>query len=186
MWFTKSSSICKNLRFIWHLDCHQISNLPPLLHAENCCTIADKMHSKTEASLIHFSWNFYRIFFHKCRACIPNFKPIQIDLFTQTWLRSLLAQIFNFRQISIHWAILHQIWIKLETNLFEYFHKTYIHPIHLLNVISWNYPTQTNPNLITKLFNPFNHLIASNIAYLSNSINSYAPKWNNQQEIYLG
>jgi hypothetical protein len=149
MCFTKSSSNCKNSNFFWLLDCYQISNLPPLLHAKNCCTIADKMHSKTEASLIQFSWNFYSIFFHKCRACILNFKPIQIDLITQTWLRSLLAQIFNFGQISIHWAILHQIWINLETNLFEYFHKTYIHPIHLLNVISWIYPTQINSNLIT-------------------------------------
>ena len=33
---------------------------------------------------------------------------------------------------------------------------------------------------------PFNHLVASNITYLCNSINSYAPKWNDQQEIYLG
>jgi hypothetical protein len=113
MWFTKSYSNCKNLRFIWHLDCYQISNLPPLLHAENCCTIADKMHSKTEASLIQFSWNFYSIFFHKCRACILNFTPIQIDLITQTWLRSLLAQIFNVGQISIH----ELFFIKSESNL---------------------------------------------------------------------
>jgi hypothetical protein len=149
MWFTKSSSSCKNLRFIWHIDCYQISNLPPLLHAENCCTIADKMYSKAEASLIQFSWNLYSILYHKSRACMPNFMPIQYDLVTQTQTWSHLAQIFNFGQISIHWAMLHQIWIKLETNLFEYFHKTYIHPIHLLNVISWIYPTQINSNLIT-------------------------------------
>jgi hypothetical protein len=113
MWFTKSYSNSKNLSFIWHLDCYQISNLPPLLHAENCCIIADKMYSKVEASLIQFSWNFYSIFFHKCRACMPNFKPIQIDLITQTWLRSLLAQIFNIGQISIHELFFN----KYESNL---------------------------------------------------------------------
>jgi hypothetical protein len=113
MWFTKSYSNCKNLRFIWHPDCYQISNLPPLLHAENRCTIADKMYSKVKASLIHFSWNFYSILFHKCRACIPNFKPIQIDLIIQTQTWSLLAQIFNFGQISIH----ELFFIKSESNL---------------------------------------------------------------------
>jgi hypothetical protein len=113
MCITKSSSSCKNLSFIWLLYCYQILILPPLLHAENCCTKADKMHSKTEASLIQFSWNFYSIFFHKCRACIPNFKPIQIDLITQTWLRSQLAQILNNGQISIH----ELFFIKSESNL---------------------------------------------------------------------
>jgi hypothetical protein len=113
MCLTKSSRGCKNLRFIWHLDCYQISNLSPLLHAENCCTIADKIHSKTEASLIQFLWNLYSISYHKPRALIPNFKPIQIDLITQTWLRSQLAQIFNFGQISIH----ELFFIKCESNL---------------------------------------------------------------------
>jgi hypothetical protein len=111
--FTKSSSSCKNLIFIWLLDCYQISILPPLLHAENCCTIADKIHSKTEASLIQFLWNLYSFLYHKTRACIPNFKPIQIDLITQTWLRSQLAQIFNVGQISIH----ELFFIKCESNL---------------------------------------------------------------------
>ena len=95
--FTKSSSICKNLGFIWLLDCYQISILLPLLHAENCCTIADKIYSKTKASLIQFSWNFNIISYHKSRACIPNFKPIQIDLITQTQTWSQLAQIFKYR-----------------------------------------------------------------------------------------
>jgi hypothetical protein len=158
MWFTKSSSNCKNLSFIWLLDCYQISILPPLLHAENCCTIAYKMYSKTEASLVQFLWNLYSILYHKSRACIPNFKSIQYDLVTQTQTWSQLAQIFNNGQISIHWAILHQMWINLEINLFEHSHKTYIHSIHLLNVILWIYPTQINPNLITK------HLIRSIIS----------------------
>jgi hypothetical protein len=114
MCLTKSSSSCKNLSFILLLDCYQISNLPPLLHAENCCTIADKIHSKTEASFIQFLWNLYIISYHKSRACIPNFKPIQKDLITQTWLRSQLAQIFNSGQISIHWTILHQIELNLK------------------------------------------------------------------------
>jgi hypothetical protein len=150
MCITKSSSSYKNLSFIWLLDYYQISILPPLLHAENYCTIAYKMYSKIIAFLVQFSWNFYSISYHKFRACIPNFKPIQIDLVTQTWLRSQLAQIFNIGQIWIHWAILHQMWIKLETNLFEYFHKTYTYSNHLLNVISWIYPTQINSNLIAK------------------------------------
>ena len=150
----------------------------------NCCTMVDKIHSKTEVSLIQSSWNLYRILHHKSRECIPNFRPIQIDLVTQTQTWSQLAQIFNLGQISITWAILYQMWIKLETNLFEYFHKTYIHLIHLI-VISWIYPTQINPNLITEHLST-QTLIASNIAYLSNSINSYAPKRNDQQGIYLG
>jgi len=113
MFFTKSSSSCKNFSFIWFLDCYQISILPPLLHAENCCTIADKIHSKTRVSLIQSSWNFYSIFYHKCTACIPNFKPFQIDLITQTQTWSQLAQIFNIGRISSNWAILFQI----ESNL---------------------------------------------------------------------
>jgi hypothetical protein len=91
MWFTKLSSSCKNLSFIWLPDCYQILILPPLLYAENCCTIADKIYSKTEAFLIQFSWNLYSILYHKSRACTPNFKPIQINLITQTCLRSLLT-----------------------------------------------------------------------------------------------
>ena len=81
MWFTKLSSSCKNLSFIWLLDCYQISILPPLLHAENCCTIVDKIHFKTEAFLIQFSWKFYSILYHKSRACTPIFytNPISFD-----------------------------------------------------------------------------------------------------------
>ena len=149
MCFTKLFSSCKNLSSVWLIDCYQISIHPPLLHAKNWCTIADKIYSKTKASLIQFSWNFNIISYHKSRACIPNFKPIQIDLITQAQTWSQLAQIFNFGQISITWAILHQIWIKLETNLFEYLHKTYIYSNHLLKVISWIYPTQINSTLIT-------------------------------------
>ena len=88
MWFTKSYSSCKNLSLIWlHMNCHQ-SNLPPLIQAENCCTITDKIYSKTIASLIQFSWNFYIISYHESRECTPFFMPIQIYLITQTWLRS--------------------------------------------------------------------------------------------------
>jgi hypothetical protein len=92
MCFTKSSSSCKNLSFIWLLDCYQNSILPPLLHGENCCTIADKIHSKTEASLIQFSWNFYSISYDKSRACKPIFMS-----FTLTWLKSQLTQILQYR-----------------------------------------------------------------------------------------
>jgi len=113
MSFTKSSSSCKNFSFILLLDCYQISILPPLPHAEICCTIADKIHSKTEVSLIQFSWNFYSIFYDKCKACMPNFKPFQIDLSTQTQTWSLLAQFFNNGQISSNWAIL----VQIESNL---------------------------------------------------------------------
>ena len=114
MWFTKLYNSCKNLSFIWLLDCYYISILPPLLHAKNCCTIADKIHSKIEASLIQFSWNSCSILYHKSRACIPNFKPIQIDLITQTWLRSQLAQIFKYRTDFNTWAILPQIELNLK------------------------------------------------------------------------
>jgi hypothetical protein len=139
MCFTKSSSSCKNLSFIWHLDCYQISILSPLLHAENCCTIADKIHSKTETSLIQFSWNSYNNLYHKSRACILNFKPIQIDLITQTQTWSQLAQIFNNWQIST----LELFCIKSESNLKSIClnnFMTYIHSVHLLKVISWTYP----------------------------------------------
>jgi hypothetical protein len=91
MCFTKSSSSCKYLGFIWLLDCYQIPILPPLLYAKNWCTIADKIYSKTKASLIQFLWNLYNILYHKSRACIPNFKPIQLDMITQTWLKSQLT-----------------------------------------------------------------------------------------------
>ena len=124
MWFNKLYSICKNLSFILLLDCYQISILLPLLYAENCCTIADKIYYKTKVSLIQFSWNLYRILYHKFRACIPNFKPIQIDLITQTWLRSQLAQILQYRTDFNQLSYTSSNWIKLETNLFEYFHKT--------------------------------------------------------------
>ena len=89
----------------------------------------------------------------------------------------------NLRQISITWAILHQMWIKLETNLFEYIHKTYIHSNHLLKVISWIYPTQINPTLITNqlsiqstyskqlcIFVPFNQLICTQIKWSTRDI----------------
>ena len=141
MCFTKSSSSCKSLGFIWLLDCYQISILAPLLYAENCCTMADKIYFKTEAFLIQFSWNLYKILLHKSRACIPNLKAVQIDMITQTWLRSQLPQILQYRTYFNHLSILHQMWIKLETNLFEYFRKIYIHSIHLLKVILWIYPT---------------------------------------------
>ena len=127
----------------------------------------------------------FSILYHKSRACIPNFKPIQIDLITETQTWSQLAQIFNLGQISITWAILYQMWIKLETNLFEYFHKTYIHSIHLLKVILWIYPTQINPNLITKhlsiqsshskqhcIFIQFNQLICTQMKW---SIRDWTP-----------
>ena len=77
MGFTKLSSSHKNFSFIWSHMTAKILILPPLLHAENCCTIADKNHSKTEAFLIQFPWNFYSISYHKSRACTPIFKPIQ-------------------------------------------------------------------------------------------------------------
>ena len=113
MSLTKSYISCKNLSFIWLLDCYQISIIPPLLYAKNCCTIADKIHSKTEASLIQFSWNFYSILYHKSRACTSIFIPIQIDLITQTQTWSQLAQFFNFGQISTNWATL----LQIESNL---------------------------------------------------------------------
>ena len=77
VFFTKLSSSCNNLSFIWLLDCYQISYLLTLLHAENCCTIADKIYSKTKAFLIQFSWKLYNILYHKSRACTPIFIPIQ-------------------------------------------------------------------------------------------------------------
>ena len=90
---------------------------------------------------------------------------------------------FQYRTDSNYWAILHQIWIKIETNLFEYFHKTYIHSIHSLKVISWIYPTQINPNLITKqlsiqssyskqhcIFIQFNQLICTQMKWSTRDI----------------
>ena len=127
MWFTKSSSSCKNLSFIWLLDCYQISILPPLLHAENCCTIADNIYSKTKVSLIQFSWDFYRIFYDKCTACIPNFKPFQRDFVTQTQTWYLLAQVFNIWQISSNWAIL----VQIEPNLKSTWLNTLIRQISI-------------------------------------------------------
>jgi hypothetical protein len=185
--FIKSSSSCKILDFIWLLDCYLISILPPLLHAENYYTIADKIYSKTEASLIQFSWNLHILYHkYKYRACIPNFKPIQIDLITQTWLWSQLAQIFNHRIDFLSWAILHQMWINLEINLFGHFHKD----IYLFNPLTKSHLMNLSNTNQFKLdywaIYPFKHHIASNIAYLSNSINSYIPKWNDQLEIYFG
>jgi hypothetical protein len=138
------------LSFIWLIDCYQILIIPPLLHAENYCTIANKIYSKTKAFLIQFSWHLCSILYHKSRACIPNFKPIQIDLITQTWLRSQLTEILQYRTYFNQLSYTSSKWIKHKTNFIEYFHKTYIHSIHLLKVISWIYPTQINPNLITK------------------------------------
>jgi len=56
----------------------------------------------------------------------------------------LINNIFQHIELSI------SIWTKLEIDLFNYFYKTYIHSIHSLKVISWIYPIQINPNLITK------------------------------------
>jgi len=74
-------------------------------------------------------------------------------------------------------------WIKLEINLIEYFHKTYINSIHLLKVISWTYPTRINPNLITKhlsiqttyskqhcIFIQFNQLICTQMNVVNKDI----------------
>jgi hypothetical protein len=134
---------------IWlHMNCQQ-SNLPSALCVENCCTKVDKIHSKTEAYLIQFSWNFYRNLCHKSRACIPNFKPIQIDLVTQAWLRSQLAQIFAIKD---RFQSLELYFIKCELTLKLTCLNTltrHIHSIHLLKVILWIYPTQINPNLTT-------------------------------------
>jgi len=127
MWFTESSSSCKNLIFFWLRDCYQISVLPPLLHAEICCTIAEKIHSKNEVSLIQFSWNFYSIFYDNCTTWIPNFKPFQIDFITQTQTWSQLAQIFNIGQISSNWAIL----LQIESNLKSTWLNTFIRHISI-------------------------------------------------------
>ena len=127
MWFTKSYSICKNFSFFWILDCYQISILRALLHAENCCTIADKIHSKTEVSLIQFLWNFYSIFYDKCTACIQNFNIFQIDLISQTQTWSLLAQFFNVGQISSNWAIL----VQIESNLKSTWLNTFTRHIYI-------------------------------------------------------
>ena len=110
---TKSSSSHKKLSFNAFLDCYQISHLHSWVHAENCCTCIDKIHSKTKVFIIIFLWNLYSNYYHKCRACIPNFKPIQIDLIIQLWLSSQLTQIFNKGQILSNWAILYRI----ESNL---------------------------------------------------------------------
>ena len=103
-------------------------------------------------------------------------------MISQTWLSSQLAQILQYRIDFNNWAILNQIWIKLDTNLFE-FHKTYIHSNHLLKVISWIYPTQINPNLITKqlsiqtshskqhcIFIQFNQLICTQMKWSTRDI----------------
>jgi len=186
MWFTKSSSSCKNFIFIWLLDCYQISILPPLLHAENCCTIADKIHSKTRVFLIQFPWNFYSTLYSKCKAFIPNFKPFQIDLVTQTQTWSLLAQFFSkldrFQAIELCLFNLNQTWNQL-----DWMHSQDIYPFSpLTNSHLMNLSNSNQSKLDYYAFNPFNHLIASNIAYISNSINSYAPKWMWSTKIYLG
>ena len=77
-------------------------NSSTLLHAESCCTIADKIYSKTKAYLIQFLWNLYSILYHKSRACISNFKPIQIDLITQTQTWTQLTQILQYRTYFNH------------------------------------------------------------------------------------
>ena len=122
------------------LDCYQISHLHSWVHAENCCTCIDKIHSKTKVFIIIFLWNLYSNYYHKCRACIPNFKPIQIDLIIQLWLSSQLTQIFNKGQILSNLSYTSSNWIKVDVNLFEYSHKTYIQLYRILNVISWSYP----------------------------------------------
>ena len=151
---TKSSSSHKNLSFIGLLDCYQISHLPILLYAENCCTIVDKFHSKTEVSLIQFSWKFAQPLYYKCRSCIPNFKPIQIDLVILLWLSSQLTQIFNKGQILSSWAILYQIESNLMSTYLNNSQDIYLIISHIeyhLMIIS----IQTNSILIT------NHLIHS-------------------------
>jgi len=163
MCFTKSCSSCKNLSFIWLLDCYQISILPPLLYAENCCTIADKIHSKTEVSLIQFSWYFYRILYDKCTACILNFKPFQIDLATQTQTWSQLAQFLildRFQAIELYFFKLNQTWNQLDWILSQD-----IYPFNSLtksHIMNLSNSSQSKLNHLA--FNPFNHLIASNIA----------------------
>ena len=144
---------CKNLSFIWLLDCYQILILSPLLHAENSCTIVDKIYSKTEASLIQFSWNLYSILYHKSRVCIPNFKWIQIDLITQTWLRSQLTQILQYRtdfnHLSYTSSNMNQTWNQLVWILSQDINPFNLLINYLLKVILWIYPTQIIPNLIT-------------------------------------
>ena len=143
MWFSKSSSSCKNFSIIWLIYCYQISFLPSLLHAEICCTIADKIHSKTEVSLIQFSWNFYSIFYDKCTACIPNFKPFQIDLFTQTPTWPLLAQFYffskmdRFEAIELYLFKLNQTWNQLDwmhsQDIYQFNPLTKSHLMNLFN-----------------------------------------------------
>ena len=121
MWFYKSYS--KKKLFELYLTSQLLSDFTSstLLHVENCCTIADKIYPKAEASLIQFSWNLYSILYHNSRACIPNFKPIKIDLITKTQTWSQLTQIFNNGQISITWAILHQIESNLKSTCLNTF-----------------------------------------------------------------
>jgi hypothetical protein len=90
---------------------------------------------------------------------------------------------FQYRTDLSNGAILHQMWIKLGINLFEYSHKTYIHSIHLLKIILWIYPTPINPNLITKhlsiqtsyskqhcIFIQFNQLICTQMKWSTRDI----------------
>ena len=76
-----------------------------------------KIHSKTEAFLIQFLWNFYSISYHKSRACTPIFMPIQKVLITQTWQRSQLAQILQYRtdfnHLSYTSSNVNQTWNQL-------------------------------------------------------------------------
>ena len=96
-------------------------------------------------------------------------------MITQTCLTSQLTQICNKWQI---WAIelYSNKWIKLEANLFEYYHKTYIHSIHLLNVILWSYPFKLTQcwSLSIKFIQIYH---SKQHMYISNSINSYSPNW---------
>ena len=117
MWLTKSSSSCQNLSFFWLLDFYRISILPPLLHAENCCTIADEILFKKEAFLIQLSWNFYSIFYDKCTACIPKFQAIpnrfdhsNSDLITAS---SVFQKMDRFQAIELGFFKLNQTWNRL-------------------------------------------------------------------------
>jgi hypothetical protein len=112
-----------------------------------------------EVSLIQWLWNVHRLCYHMHRASKLNFKPIQIDLITQTWLWAQPCQIFNIGQISVYWVIL----LQVESNLNE-----------LLSKDKYPFKPHTKWSL-SNLFNinqskldylascPFNHLTASNI-----------------------
>ena len=136
MWFTKSSSSCINFSFFWLLDCYQISILPPLQHGENCCTISDKIHFKNQSIpypismkfLQHFLWWVYNMH-TKFQAISNRFGHLNSDLISAS---SVFQFWTDFKQLSYTCSN----WIKLEINLIEYIHKTYIHSIILVS--SWS------------------------------------------------